>query len=224
MQVRWNVDFKSDWVARNVIQNLAEAEDIEIRRQIDIFRRIPRAGKFVGRLLEPLVHRFIANVTDGFWTLINMKFNEADLPHFILHRDSPVPDDVRFIKVKRKIVKLQAITDLSTCLENNYYVPEDPDFPLFDAFIIELDHAKKLAVLWILQMTTLRRHEGSTMGYRTIQEIIAILKDELLKDPPVRKEKAAQEQATPMPPVQVRHLHVVPKGEPELQQWQFPKG
>lgn len=32
--IRWNVDFKSDWVARNVLKYLDEAEHDEIRRQI----------------------------------------------------------------------------------------------------------------------------------------------------------------------------------------------
>jgi len=177
---RWNVDFKSDWIARSVLQVLGEAEDTLIRDQIRIFRRIPEARGLAGRLLEPLAHRYIENATDGFWPLINMDSNGADPPHFTLVRDSPVPDGVRFIKVKRKIVKLQSITDLSTCLENNsYYIPVDPNFPLFDAFTIELDRAKKSAILWVLQMITSRRHGGSAEGYRKIREIIVILKDEL---------------------------------------------
>ena len=225
--VDWNVDFKSDWVARNVITTLGEAEDIEIRRQINFFRMIPEARGLAGRLLEPLAHRFIANSKEGFWTLINMKSNDndADPPHFTLDRNSPVLHNVKFVKVKRKIIKLQSIADLSACLENNaYYVPVDPNFPLFDAFIIEIDHAKKLAILWVLQMTTSRKHGGSAMGYRKIREIIAILKDELRKDPPLKKRRTAQQQATPTPAVQVRYLLVVPKGESEPQQWQFPKG
>ena len=226
VRVRWNVDFKSDWVARNVIRYLDEAEDIDIRRQINFFRHIPEARGLAGRLLEPLAHRYIASATDGFWPLTNMKSNDADPPQFTLDRDSPVLDDVQFIKVERKIVKLQTIANLSTCLENSYYVPADPNFPLFDAFIIELDHVTKLAILWILQMTTSRRHGGSALGYRKIREIIAILKNELRGDPPVKMRKTAHEQATPTPLVQVRYLLVVPEDESELQnfQWQFPKG
>ena len=84
---------------------------------------------------------------------------------FHLDQASPVLANVKFVKVMCKIIKLKSIADLSTCLENNaYYIPEDPDFPLFDAFTIDLDHTKKLAILWILQMTTSRRHGGTT-GY-----------------------------------------------------------
>jgi len=188
---------------------------------------IPEARGFAGRLLEPLAHRYIANATGSFWPLTNMKSNDADPPHFTLVRDSPVPEDVRFIKVRRKMVKLQSTANPSTCLENNsYYVPEDPNFPLFKAFTIELDHAKNSAILWVLQMTTSRRHGGTTLGYRKIREIVAILKDKLREDPLLKKRMRAHEQANPTPLVQVRHFLVVAKDESEPQnlQWQFSKG
>ena len=224
-RVRWSVGFKSDWVARNVIKKLGEAEDTVIRQQISAFqRRIPQAPRLAERLLEPLAHRYLANATGSFWQPTNMKSNAADPPLFNLLRGSL---DVRFIQVKRKIVKLQSISDLLTCLENNtYYIPEDPSFPLFDAFTIELDHEKKLAVLWVIRMTMSRRHGGSSLGYQKIREIIAILKDKLRVDPPRKKSKTANGQATSMPRVQVRYLLVVPKGDPGFQnpQWQFPKG
>lgn len=226
-RVCWNVDFKSDWIARNVVQYWDEAEDTEIRQQISFLRMIPEARGFAGRLLEPLAHRYIANATGGFWPLTNMKSNNADSPHFTLVRNSPVSDDVRFMKVKRKFVKLQSTANLSTCLENNsYYLLEDPNFPLFNAFTIELDHARGSAILWVLHMTTSRRHGGTALGYRKIREIIAILKDKLWEDPPLKKRKRAHEQATPTPLVQVRYLLVVAKDESEPQnlQWQFPKG
>lgn len=144
VSVRWDVDFKSDWVARNVIQNLGESEDMEIRRQIKVLKRIPETRGFAGRLLEPFAHRYITNTTGGFWPLTNMKSNDSDSPHFTLDRNSPVLDDVKFVKVMRKIIKLQSIAKLSACLQNNaYYIPGDPNFPLFDAFTFELDHAKK---------------------------------------------------------------------------------
>jgi len=190
---------------------------------------IPEARGFAGRLLEPLAHRYIANATGRFWPLTNMKSNDADPPHFTLVRGSPVPEDVRFIKVRRKMVKLQSTANLSTCLENNsYYVPEDPNFPLFNAFTIELDHAKNSAILWVLQMTTSRRHGGTTLSYRKIREIVAILKDKLREDPLLKKRKRVHEQATPTPLVQVRYLLVVAKDESEPKNlqwhWQFPKG
>lgn len=174
----------------------------------------------MGWMLEPFAHRYITNATRDF-LLFNMNSNGADPPHFTLVRDPPVPNNEQFIKVKRKIVKLQSITNLSSCLENKSY---DPDFPLFDAFTIELDRAKKSAILWILQMTTSRKHGGSAKGYQKIREIIAILKDELGENPPLKKSKTAAGQGAPL--VQVRYLLVISKDDPLSQnlQWDFPKG
>ena len=223
LNVRWKVNFKSGWVGKSVMGNLGEAEDDEIRRQIRIFRNIPEAGAMVGWLLEPLAHRYITHGKNDF-VLFNMKSNGADPPHFTLVRDPPVPNNERFTKVNRKIVRLQSITNLSSCLENkSYYVPEDPNFPLFDAFTIELDRAKKSAILWVLQMTSSRKHGGSAKGYQKIREIITILKNELREDPPLKKSKTTAGQAAPL--VQVRYLLVVPKDEPRQSlQWDFPVG
>ena len=224
--VVWNVDFKSDWVARNVFRELGDAKDNEIRRQISYFRNIPEARGLAGRLLEPLAHRYIANATGGIWSLTKMNSNGADPPHFTLVQDTLVPE--RFIKVKRKIVKFQSTADLSTCMENNSYcLPADPNFPLFDAFTVELDYAEESAILWALQVTTSRKHGSSAVGYRKIREIIAILKDKLRKDPPRKKSKRADGQTNPTPRVEVRYLLVVPKDELQSQnpwQWKFPKG
>jgi hypothetical protein len=228
VDVDWDVDFKSDWISRNVLQKLGEAKDDEIREQISFFQNISQARGLAGRLLEPFAHRLIANTTDGFWPLINVKSNatDSDAPLFTLDRDSPVPGNVRFDKAQRELVKLQSIANLSTCLKHDaYYIPTDPNFPLFDAFIVEFDYANLSAILWILQMTMSRTHSGSTWGYQKIREIIAILKDELRKDSPQKRRKTAEGQAT-MPRVEVRFLLVVPKDESQSQnlQWQFPKG
>ena len=51
-----------------------------------------------------------------------------------------LPEDVQFPKVRREVVEFQSIDDLSTCFENNtYYVPKGPNFPLLDAFVVDLD-------------------------------------------------------------------------------------
>lgn len=66
---------------------------------------------------------------------MNMNSNSRDPPQFTFVRDPPVPDNVQFKKVERKIVHLLSIADLSTHLEDNsYYIPMDPNFPLFDLY------------------------------------------------------------------------------------------
>lgn len=162
-----------------MLQGLSESDNIKIHWQIDLFHRIPEAQGFTGWLLKPLAHHLIENTSEGFWPLANMKSKYSDPPHFTLDHNSPVLDNVKFIKVRCKMIKLQSIANLSACLENNaYYVPEDPNSnsPLFDAFTVELDHVKKSATFWILQITTSQRHGGSAIGYQRICEIIAILK------------------------------------------------
>ena len=123
-----------DWVTRRVLQGLSESDNIKIHWQIDLFHRIPEAQGFTGWLLKPLAHHLIENTSEGFWPLANMKSKYSDPPHFTLDHNSPVLDNVKFIKVRCKMIKLQSIANLSACLENNaYYVPEDPNSnsPLF---------------------------------------------------------------------------------------------
>ena len=158
-----------------------------------------------------------------------MSSNRADSPRFSLVRDSPVPDGVQFIKVERKIIELRSIAELSTRLKNNnsYYIPIDSDFP-FDSFTVEFDDGNKSAILWVLQMTTSNKHGDSAKGYQKIREIVAMVKDKLLEDPPTKKIKMATGQAAPTQLVQVRYLLVVPtdgsESESQDLQWDFPKG
>ena len=224
-RVEWSVDFKSRWVARNIIQKLAAEEENAICEQIRFLRSIPDARGMAGKWLEPLAHRRIAScVTAGTWPLNIMKSNDTDSPVFSLDLNSPLPEGVQFRKVNRKTIKLQSITDLSTSLEENaYYIPNDPNFPLFDAFTIEFNHVENSAILWVLQITVSRMHKGSALGYQKIRQIIAILKDNLL--PTRKKRKTNDGEAIPVPSVDVRYL-VVPSDErldPDLR-WHFPKG
>ena len=218
LSATWEVDFKSSWVARSVLRKLNEAEIQEIRQQIRFLRSIPEAGGLVGWMLEPFAHRYITSSTKDL-VLFNMNSDGVDPPHFTLSQDPP---NQRLTKGKRTVVRLQAVTDLSNCLEHkSYYIPDDPNFPLFDAFTIDLDCANKSATLWILQMATSRKHGGSAKGYWKICEIIAILKNQLREDRPQKKRKTVAEQAAPL--VQVRYILIVPKESRNLR-WNLPKG
>ena len=165
-------------------------------------------------MLEPLApsHHYITNATGDFYF-------STRTPMALIHRISSW-SGIPLFQVINNLSKSSArllgstITDLSSRLENkSYYVRDDPNFPMFDAFIIELDRTKKSAILWVLQMTTSRKHGGSAKGYQKICEIIAILKNELREVPPLKKSKTATGQAAPL--VQVRCLLVVPKDEPQ---------
>jgi len=235
------VNFKSDWVARCMVKKLAAAEEAGLWQQIGFFQGNTRwARAMLEWFFEPLAHRYIAGTsgsTGGSWSLVNMVSNEADPPQFVLDQNpsSRVPGDVReFPKVKSEIVEFRSIADLSGCFENNkYYVPEMPDFPLLDAFTVDLNPSNKSAVLWVIQFPSSRLHGGAgdlVVGYQKIRNIVASLKDQLFEseDPPPRKSRkvaVGQNASCSLEPlVQVRYLVVVPKGRSENLQWNLPKG
>jgi len=105
-----------------------------------------------------------------------------------------------------------------------YYTPEALTFPLFDSFVVDFDYTKNSAVLWILQITSSRLHGGSKAGYREVRKIVAILKEQLSQRRPRKRGKFAAGQIPLMSTVEVRYLLVVPKGDSQDLQWQFPKG
>jgi hypothetical protein len=149
-----------------------------------------------------------------------MASNEADSPLFVMARDVPV--GVRFTKVNRKVVKFESVSDLPIGLKNGvYYIPEPTDFPLFHAFIVDLDNSTMSAVLWIIQVTTSQTHGGSAKGYQTIRSIVAILKKQLGSQ---SRRKVGAAQSDSPSSVEVRHLLVVPAGESNNLEWSFPKG
>ncbi len=103
--------------------------------------------------------------------------NEADSPLFMARN---VSVGIRFTKVGCEIVKFESFSDLPTGLKNSVYcIPKSPDFPLFHAFIVDLDHLTMSAVLWIIQITTSQTHRDSAKGYQNIRSIVATLKKEL---------------------------------------------
>ncbi|KAJ3497409.1 hypothetical protein NLJ89_g10352 [Agrocybe chaxingu] len=229
--VRWTVDFKSDWVARSVIEKLGTSEETVICQQARFLQRLwgPKAAGMAGRFFGPLIHRCIMETSEGgTWPLINMISDGADPPQFVAAPGaaSHIPNDVQFAGVKREVFEFQSTADLPAHLENNvYYMAKDPAFPLFDAFTVDLDYWKKSAVLWILLMTTSRLQGGSSLGYQKICEIIANLKDQLQEGPPSGKcMKITNGQIASTPRVEVRYLLVVPKGGSENLRWQFPRG
>lgn len=82
--VNWNLDFISDWVAREVLKRLNEVQKIEVRQVIDFFQGIPEAGPMVGSLFEPIAHNVISRDSgDGPWPLVRMDSNEKNPPIFV---------------------------------------------------------------------------------------------------------------------------------------------
>jgi len=140
-----------------------------------------------------------------------MVSNDADPPQFTVARDpsSRVPEDVRFLKVRREVVEFQFIDDPSTCFENNtYYVPKGPNFPLLDAFVVDLDRLERSAVLWVLQVPKSPWYGDSAVGYQRIRKIVASIKRQLLAYPSPRKVPGRWAASNP-----VVHVCYLPEGD-----------
>jgi hypothetical protein len=71
--------------------------------------------------------------------------------------------------------------------------PRSANFPLFDAFFVEIQGPQSPNILWILQMTTSYRHRGSAEGYKKIREIVSMLKT------PATTHDASSISSTPTP-------------------------
>ncbi|KAF8525778.1 hypothetical protein BU17DRAFT_62351 [Hysterangium stoloniferum] len=232
---RWALNFKSDWVGRSMLRKLDVVQDIIIRQKINLFRQIPQTAALARWYFEPLAHRRLTeNFTGSFWPLITMTSNGADPPEFTSGVSFPIPDNVKFAQVTRKVVIFQSTTDLPTLFQQHeYYQPATPNFPLFDAFTVDFYSSRNSAILWILQMTMSRSHGGSAVGYQVIRKIVAALKKQLQETLPSKKRKwkttkADDKQTVSEPLVEVRYLLISPRAPNDpvqpTKKWRFPKG
>jgi len=207
----WKVNFKSPWVAKSITQRLRIATDKEVLKQLSFLQRIPQAGGLEGYLFEPFIHRALTKTKNGHFQLFSMVSDGEDSPRFLMNQMVPVT--IRFAKVKCRVVVFNSIADLSMH-ENTYYIPASTEFPLFDAFTMEIDLSKSSAILWVIQITVSRSHGGSPRGYQKIRSIMGWLKQQLRWDG----------QSASLPCVTVRYILVVTKGESDKLEWHFPKG
>ncbi|KAJ7672743.1 hypothetical protein B0H17DRAFT_1083829 [Mycena rosella] len=76
---------------------------------------------------------------------------------------------------KRDIVYYGSVTEIAIS-QKLFYVPKaQNNNSLFDAFFLEIDHASKTTVVWILQMTSSKRHKSSANGYDLVQTLKRLL-------------------------------------------------
>ena len=220
--VDWQVAFNSDWVATEVTKKLKAAENIEVRSVIQQFQGIPQAASMVGSLFEPLVHTLIPE--GGSWPLIRMVSNEskASIKFVVPLRASLVQLD----QGTRKTFNFKCVSDLELN-DKMYYLPDATNFPLIDSFMVDIDHPKRSATLWIFQVTKSQLHRGSAKGYVHVRKLISILKNQMReKQPPSKSAKVTSGQSPAQPVVNVNYVLVVMKveGGPGNWEWQFPAG
>lgn len=110
--------------------------------------------------------------------------SSSDSTLMVADHSLPLPHNVQFAKIARSVINFYSTTDMPPRFQNNqYYQPRSTDFPLFDAFTVEFDNLKNLAILWVLQITTSRSHGGSATGYQVIHKIVSTLKGQLREAP-----------------------------------------
>ena len=234
-RVRWKVAFNSDWVATEIMKKLNAAENIEVRQVIHFFRGIPQAGSMVGSLFEPLAHTLIPGTSGGSWPLIRMVSNKTTLsnetsskelpPKFVVPAEASPDNEVKLDQGTREIINFKYVSKLSALDDKKYYIPDAINFALSDSFMVDIDYPRRLATLWIFQVTKSQLHRGSAKGYLYVRTLISILKNQLKeKQPPSKTAKVTSEQTPSKPVVNVRYVLVVPKGEPGNWEWQFPAG
>lgn len=217
----WQLNFKSDWVAKSVLKQLQAAEYIDIRKKINYLRTFPRIGAVAEWYFVPLAHRELsAPKCSGFWPLTRMTQKgiledpKGDHPIFV---ETPVPSNVMFTQGGRELV---TFIDIPAKLEEyKYYQPAQVKFPLIDAFTVEFDNSD--AILWVIQIITSQSHGSSAAsGYKDIRMIVGILKKQLRE-----AMKSDNEQTALGPRVEVRYLLVTPAGDlNKPREWHFPKG
>ena len=208
----WKVNFKSTWIAKRFAAMLQVGDDQELRQLISLYRKSPLSNGMAGYLFEGFAHQKLANTVRATpWPLkvMDTVYDGADLDQPIARITTALaPSEVILPRVKQEI---QSFDDLPSNPQNGIYnCPISMNFPLFDAFIVEIKNS--FAILWIFQITS-DSHHGSHKGYRKVRDIIQRLKNQMIARSP-----------TSLPSVEVRYVLVVPEDHDKGLRWTFPKG
>lgn len=233
------IDFRSEWIAHKFSEQLCKESEKELRAMIRYFSSIPETGGLAGRLFEPLVHRGIiapGTRSRGSWALKPMEFNDSTTSPSFVVPDPESPETVDgFSKIKRVRVLFhpqRLSNDLASQNCNTaYYIPNTPNHPLFDSFVVNLDFNAGSGELWLLQMTTSDVHKGSAKGYLVVRQIIRRIQEILIvqmRQDPDDAQPAKKQRKEP-PVVKVHYVLVRSTGqlvqeEPTLSKWVLPNG
>ncbi|HEV7736854.1 MAG TPA: hypothetical protein VGO47_05695, partial [Chlamydiales bacterium] len=229
--VSWTLDFKSKWIGQNIMDRLPAAETRELCERFLFFKNCMSSSQAAGRCFEQYAIRVIATTSEADnWPLIRMQSEVPgdDAPRFSFATNALLDEKI-LPKVKRELFPLSFMRKLPTqfMFKNNvYYVPPEPNNPLFDYILITIGDSS--AELWVFQMTTSSVHGGSSKGYKRIRSVIHRLKDQLRErqGPVPKAPKSGGKQTASDVVVKVRYILVVPKEAEEDSSkyvWQFPE-
>ena len=227
--VIWGIDFKSLWIAKAVSRRLMEAQENEARQLISIFKDIPAATSMLGHMLEPFLHRLLttAEPEGNPWPLLEMQSNDVThAPTFSVDPFSTAASGTQsFPCLQRKVERIGSRIP-TPLAQGTYYIPQKT-FPLIDAFTVEIDKANFAAVLWLLQVTPPKDHDGLGRGYTWIRQLITAVQDELEShlwdDSTSSSERPPSKQLMGSAEVSVRYVLVRPTSE-DSASWKMPEG
>ncbi|KAJ6576554.1 hypothetical protein DFH09DRAFT_1078143 [Mycena vulgaris] len=182
----WTIDFKSLYVAEQVYAKWRVLKEEEALLLYQICRGNAESSYLAGWVFESLAIRCTSDAstlaTDRAFADLNvLKVTEegavlqpADSDGALIFLIAPVAGPL--VTSRRDILHYNDIATIP--LSNTIiYVPSARN-NLFDAFSLDIDKTQKTVVIWILQMTASKRHEGSAKGY----DIVRVLKN-LLEGP-----------------------------------------
>jgi hypothetical protein len=186
---RWKINFKSIWIAEQMVGLMAMEEARHLRETCDLLYQVPASASMAGWYFEAFGHRILNHGWDGLDGPVpqptRMTPDDSEAPTFTASHSSP-PDTshgpISSIPRTPKRVNLDAkILDAITLENNIYYTPSKINNPLFISFTIHYDPEQQTVVISIFQSTISPSHEGSPKGLTIIRKIIKHVKG-LLKD------------------------------------------
>ncbi len=205
------LDFKSTWVAEQVMRRMADAEN---ERLIDMYRHFKdysQSSLLAGHCLKPIAFRLLtAHHTDDFLFVRMAGDPTQDAPIFkaTLNRSSnKLPFSIH--PGKSEYYDDNAIGSLKP---GPLYIPNNDRNPLFDALWIDFAESDTSIVytLWVFQVSKSIVYHGSARGYKRIRQVMSALKRSA-----AMLGKSAQ--------VSVSYVYACAP-ETQTAEWQLPKG
>ena len=171
----WEIDFKSAWVAREVMKWMGSRETEQLE-MYNLLRRIRNGPLMTEWLFELIAHRMLSRVSmaQAIPMVSDHKcppvFSTPEgLPSTSSHpspsTSSPAPSHARIVTPVDLTHNLSSLT----LHRNMYYTPTVAHNPLFDSFTIDPD--QRPVAISVFRIATPSKHGGSAEGYDLICEI-----------------------------------------------------
>ncbi|KAF8893281.1 hypothetical protein CPB85DRAFT_1330806 [Mucidula mucida] len=170
------LDFKSTWVAEQVMRRMADAENDRLIDMYRHFKDYSQSSLLAGHCLKPIAFRLLtAHHTDDFLFVRMAGDPTQDAPIFkaTLNRSSnKLPFSIH--PGKSEYYDDNAIGSLKP---GPLYIPNNDKNPLFDALWIDFAESDTSIVytLWVFQVSKSIVYHGSARGYKRIRQVMSAL-------------------------------------------------